>query len=215
MLKLDLHTHSIASSDGSISEFQYRQALGSGLLDCIAITDHNQIDFALGMKNHLGEKIIVGEEIMTTRGEIIGLFLSKSVPAGLTPQQTAEKIKEQNGIVYIPHPFETLRKGLTMRILDEMKELIDIVEVFNGRAFLQNRGQQATVWTKINHLSRAASSDAHGIRGLGRTYTSIQDMPTRQNILALLKKAPLMVRRPSARALLYPKYNRLLKKLRR
>jgi hypothetical protein len=102
-----------------------------------------------------------------------------------------------------------------MRILDEMKELIDIVEVFNGRAFLQNRGQQATVWTKINHLSRAASSDAHGIRGLGRTYTSIQDMPTRQNILALLKKAPLMVRRPSARALLYPKYNRLLKKLRR
>jgi predicted metal-dependent phosphoesterase TrpH len=113
MLKVDLHTHSVASPDGGISESQYQQVLNKGTLNCIAITDHNEVDFAIAMNKKFGDKIIVGEEIMTTQGEIIGLFLTEKVPAGLSPEETVKQIRKQGALVYIPHPFETFRHGLS------------------------------------------------------------------------------------------------------
>lgn len=214
-LKVDLHTHSIASYDGGISAEQYKRALGNGLLDVIAITDHNRIDFALEMRKELGTAIIIGEEIMTSAGEIIGLFLKKPVKPGLTPLETIEDIKAQGGTVYVPHPFETVRKGLSQSVMDELVDHIDVVEVCNGRAFLQNRSEQAVLWTRMNHKLSAASSDAHGYRGLGRTYTSVAHVPERDNLLRLLDNGVLMTDRPDLRSLLYPKYHRLRKKLRR
>lgn len=214
-LKLDLHTHSIASYDGGISADRYRRALDAGVLDVAAITDHNRIDFALEMHKELGSAIIVGEEIMTSAGEIIGLFLEEVVKPGMSPLETIEAIKRQRGIVYIPHPFETVRKGLSSGILDELVDYIDVVEVCNGRAFLQNRSEQAVLWTRMNHKLSTASSDAHGFKGLGRTYTLVAHVPERDNLLKLLDNGVLMTDRPSLRSLLYPKYHRLRKRLRR
>jgi Predicted metal-dependent phosphoesterases (PHP family) len=74
MYKVDLHTHSIASPDGSLNEDNYRKMLETGRLDCIAVTDHNTIAFAKELHANLGDRIIVGEEITTLDGEIIGLF---------------------------------------------------------------------------------------------------------------------------------------------
>ena len=74
MYKVDLHTHSQASPDGGIRPEQYAQALATEKLDFIAITDHDRIDFALGMQKALGNKIIVGQEITTSVGELIGLY---------------------------------------------------------------------------------------------------------------------------------------------
>jgi predicted metal-dependent phosphoesterase TrpH len=212
--KVDLHTHSIKSHDGGISADQYHRALRSNRLDYIAITDHNRIDFALNLQAKMGEQIIVGEEIMTTTGEIVGLYLKEKIKPGLSPLETVKQIKEQGGIVYIPHPFETVRKGLHEGILDELVDYIDIVEVCNGRAFFQNRSQQAVVWARLNNKLAAASSDAHGYQGLGATYTSLIRRPTSSNILGLLDNGIPMTGRPSVRALLYPKLNRLRKKLR-
>src|SRR5580765_8441960 len=96
MFRVDLHTHSVASPDGGISADQYAHALSTGLLDVIAITDHNQIDFALNLK-------------------------------------------DQGGLVYIPHPFETVRKGLHPATLEELIDYVDVVEICNGRVLLQNR----------------------------------------------------------------------------
>lgn len=214
MLKLDLHTHSMASPDGGISARAYHHALQSGLLQCIAITDHNRIDFALEMRQKLGQAIIVGEEIMTAAGEIIGLFLEQVVHPGQTPLETVKAVKAQGGLVYIPHPFETVRKGLHPALLEELTDYIDIIEVCNGRAFFQNRSEQAVVWARINGKIGVASSDAHGSRGLGQTYTTITAQPTRDNLLELLKTGVPITDRPGLRALLYPKYHRLRKKLR-
>jgi hypothetical protein len=213
MFKVDLHTHSSASPDGGITPDQYRRVLDTNTLDAVAITDHNTIDLALGLHNELGDRIIVGEEIMTDRGEIIGLYLSKLVPAGLSPQDTVKQIKDQGGLVYIPHPFETYRKGLGPQSLDEIIDYVDIMEVCNGRAFMQNRSSQTVVWARFNNKVGAASSDAHGLRGLGTTYNDLADMPTRDNLVALLDMAVLRTGRPSVRALLYPKYHRLRKRV--
>lgn len=213
--KLDLHTHSIASHDGGITEKQYTQALDSGLVDYIAITDHNRIDFATRLWSTLGDRIIIGEEIMTSAGEIIGLFLTKPVMSGLTPQETIRQIKDQGGLVYIPHPFETLRKGLHPATLEQLVEEIDLVEVCNGRALLQNRSSDAVVWAKFNRIPGASASDAHGYRGLGKTFVAIEGEPRRKNLVELVKNGKLLTDRPGMRALLYPKLNRLRKKIRR
>jgi predicted metal-dependent phosphoesterase TrpH len=214
MYKLDLHTHSTQSPDGGISTAQYRHILETGLLDCVAITDHNSVSLARQLHDELGDKIIVGEEIMTTEGEIVGLFLSEVVQPHQTPLKTIQDIKSQGGLVYIPHPFETVRKGLHPQIMEELAEYIDIVEICNGRAFAQNRSDQAVVWARMNRVLGAASSDAHGIRGIGKTYTQVGELPTRESLIEVLKSGIPMTARPSMRSLLYPKYHRARKKIR-
>jgi predicted metal-dependent phosphoesterase TrpH len=211
--KVDLHTHSLASHDGGIMATQYKRVIDAGVLDCIAITDHNRIDFALQVRQEMGECIIVGEEIMTTAGEIIGLYLAEVIKPGLTPLETVKQIKDKGGIVYIPHPFETVRKGLHPGVLEELADYIDIIEVCNGRAFFQNRSAQAVVWAKMNHKLAAASSDAHGYKGLGKTFTSLEEMPSAETLLGLFTNATPITDRPAIRTLLYPKYNKLRRKL--
>ena len=214
MFKVDLHTHSTVSPDGGISKEQYRRILDSGLLDVVAVTDHNDTSLARELQTEFGDRVIIGEEIMTTAGEIIGLYLKETIPAGLSPADTIQHIKDQGGLVYIPHPFETVRKGIPPQVLDTLSELVDVVEVCNGRALVQNRSAQAVVWARLNNIVGAASSDAHGSRGVGKTYSSLAEMPTKETLVGLLNRAVLHTAPPSPRALLYPKYHRLRRKLR-
>ena len=213
IVKADLHTHSQASPDGGITTNQYAEIFEKKLLDVVAITDHNRIDFAQEMNKLYPKSIIVGEEIMTCEGEIIGLFLSKKIEAGLTPRATVDAIKRQGGIVYIPHPFETVRKGLSPAIVEELRNEIDIIEVCNGRAFFQNRGKQALVWAKQYAKPGAASSDAHGYKGLGSTYTILSAAPTRDTLIELVRNGTIMSSRPKLHSLLYPKLNRMRKSI--
>lgn len=214
MLKVDLHTHSSASPDGGIRPDQYAHIINEGLLDYVAITDHNTIDQALKLHTSLGERIIVGEEINTRDGEIIGLFLTSPVAPGQSPLETAQAIHKQNGLVYIPHPFETLRSGLPESSLHVIQKEIDIIEVHNGRAVFQNKGPQAATWARLHNLAMAASSDAHGLKGVGSTLTILASAPTFENLVELLAHAQFMASRPPLRTLLYPKAHRLGKKVR-
>jgi len=178
MYKVDLHTHSVASPDGSLTLADYRSMLDSGELDYIAVTDHDSVAWAFQARSELGERLIVGEEISTTEGELIGLFLGAIVPPGLSPVRTAELIRQQGGLVYVPHPFETVRHGLSQTTLAQLAGLVDIVEVFNGRAVAQNKSANAKRWAAERQLAGAASSDAHGRRGWGKTLTVIGLKPT-------------------------------------
>jgi len=212
MIKIDLHTHSEASIDGGITAEEYAYLLRNEIADVIAITDHDRIDFALGMQKALGDdKIIVGEEITTTQGEIIGLYLSEKVIPGMSAQETIDAIKAQNGIVYIPHPFEKVRKGLQEDVLLALIDDIDIIEGFNGRAFVQNYGPQSILLAKKHNIPIVASSDAHGKKGVGSTYTSIKEKPTRQSLLEVIKPGHMQTKRPPYYTLLYPKINRMKK----
>ncbi len=208
MYKIDLHTHSYGSPDGGLRLRHYQRALDEHALDFIAITDHNRIDVALRIRNELGKQIIVGEEIMTTEGEIIGLYLKEAIPAGLTPKETIKQIRAQGGIVYVPHPFETVRSGLSEKALAKIAQDVDILEVHNGRAVFQNHSNQASTWVKKHEAVGAASSDAHGFRGWGKTYACIAEEPTRETLVELLAEASYAVHAPGVIGLLYPKINR-------
>ncbi len=210
---IDLHTHSIFSHDGGLSETDYKRILENNVLDYIAITDHNEVAFAMEMQKRFGERIIVGEEIMSQQGEIIGLFLKEKVEPQLTLEQTFQEIHKQRGFVYIPHPFETLRKGLHYdEIVDHITD-IDIIEVFNARAW--GRGKALTAQTLAARYKKpgAASSDAHTIRGIGTAYSIVKEKVTRENLPHILLDAKLEKNYALFFAYLAPFYNKWRKKM--
>jgi len=213
MLKIDFHTHSVASPDGGITAKQYRQLLDDGTLDYIAVTDHNRIDFAQELHQELGNKIIIGEEIMTAEGELIGLFLDYLVEPDMTAYDTVQAIHAQGGLVYVPHPFETVRQGIQLEALDGVAKYVDIVEGHNGRAVFQNKSPRALAWAKTHQKPVAAASDAHGARGVGYTYTIVEKAPTHDTIVTSLTRARRIHNRPPLSTLAYPKLNRLRNRL--
>lgn len=188
---IDLHSHSIISHDGGITAGQYEKILRSGELDCIAITDHNEISFARIIQKKLGDQIIIGEEISTKEGEIIGLFLKETIPGGISVEEAIASIKHQGGLVYIPHPFEHFRHGLRRRVLERIVQDIDIVEVFNGRGRIRGKPEFADMFATKNNVVKAASSDAHGWRGLGCTASMLSEFPTQKTLKKLLSTAIL------------------------
>lgn len=213
MIKIDLHVHSLASKDGSLSEQHFRKYFDLRILDVIAVTDHNRIDYAQKLAGIFGQHIIVGEEIMTSEGEIIGLYLNELVQPGQTAAATIAAIKKQSGIVYIPHPFETRRHSLNKAALEANLKDIDIIEVHNGRS-LQRPGSDAIELAGTYERAESASSDAHSPSGLGLTYNRADDWPNPQNLVEIIRTAHFEYAKPPVSAYLAPKFNRLRHALR-
>jgi predicted metal-dependent phosphoesterase TrpH len=207
--KVDLHTHSIISQDGGITATQYEKVLQSGELDCIAITDHNETSFARIMQKKLGSKIIIGEEITTKEGEIIGLFLHETIPGGISIDEAIASIKHQGGLIYIPHPYEHMRKGLQHDTMERIVDDIDIVEVFNGRGRFRDKSSLAQQFAIKNTIPQAASSDAHGWPGLGHTSSAMTELPTQKTLKKLLTTALLDKTYAPFYTFFYPLLNRI------
>lgn len=210
--KVDLHTHSTESPDGGIKLTEYARMLETGL-DYIAVTDHGTVAHARKLQATHGDRIIVGQEIMTTAGELIGLYLQQSIPDQLDLEAAVAAIRQQGGLVYVPHPFETTRHGLQADSLALIADAVDIVETHNGRAMFQNKSSQAHAWAAEHGCAMAASSDGHSASGWGRTYSVIAAQPKRDNLVKLLSQASYVTGFPGLRAVLAPKMNRLHAKL--
>ncbi|MBI4215935.1 MAG: PHP domain-containing protein [Chloroflexi bacterium] len=143
-------------------------------LDAVAITDHNAITGALELARHTPFLVIVGEEIMTSAGEIMGLFLEEHIPPGLSPVETAQRIKAQGGLVGVPHPFDRLRRSrLKESAWSDLLPLVDLIEVFNARTHLARDGQRACRFAQEHGLLQGAGSDSHSLGELGRAYVEL------------------------------------------
>lgn len=208
MYKIDLHTHSTDSPDGSLSIDDYRKIIGSKKLNYVAITDHNSIDYAKKIKQELGDYVIIGEEIMTLVGEIIGLYLSEVINPNLSLEDTVRQIKKQNGLVYIPHPLATIRKGIGLENLRDIIEQVDIVECYNGRSFNSTIKDYLIDQFEGHDIVCASGSDSHGKIGFGRTMTITRDIPKRENLVMLLRDAKYVNRPAGLISRLYPTINR-------
>jgi predicted metal-dependent phosphoesterase TrpH len=212
--KLDLHTHSIISHDGGITDEQYHAIFSdsSAGKNFVAITDHNEISKALSLRQKFGEQVIVGEEILSSDGEIIGLFLKEKIQPNLSAEETARQIQDQGGLVYIPHPLEKSRKGLPMEILNKLAAMIDLIEVFNARLREPWFLKKVEKFTLEHGLIGTASSDAHGIWGFGSAYAELAQAPNRGSLVSLVTAAKLVKNRAPLISFLYPTTNRLKKK---
>lgn len=210
MYRLDLHSHSIVSHDGGISFESYKQALRHRVVDYIAVTDHNTIDGALQLQQQLGSAIIVGEEILSADGDIIGLFLKTAIVPGMSAQKTIDAIHAQDGLVYIPHPFERSRHSVSEEVLKQIIPDVDIIEIFNARGRFRNRAALVQKYA-VEAFVGAVSSDAHGSYGLGSAYLSLEAAPTRDNLIRLLHTAEAVTQYAPLWTYAYPTINRIKK----
>jgi predicted metal-dependent phosphoesterase TrpH len=111
-LRADFHSHSHYSRDSVISPQAFIDRCLRKGIDCIAVTDHNEIEGAFVIQKLAPFKVIVGEEVKTSEGEIIGLFLKELVPKGMSPEDTIDCIHEQGGLAVIPHPYDIFRRSV-------------------------------------------------------------------------------------------------------
>lgn len=184
-MKYDLHIHSKYSSDGVLEPQKIVKIAMKRGLNGIAITDHNTIKGGLEAKKYESEEftVIVGSEIATEKGEIIGLFLSEEVKSR-DVQDAISEIKEQGGFVVLPHPFDELRHSAFHPTGEDVK-FIDGVEGFNSRCVFQNYNKRAVEFAIKHNLTITSGSDAHFMNeiGNGGIITEIKDIRE-----ALIKK---------------------------
>lgn len=171
--KVDLHNHTIFSYDAAITFKDLKKAYQEGKFDVIAITDHNTIKGAKEVAAANVFPTIVGEEITTKKGEVIGLFLKKEIPPYLPLKETVQRIKKQGGLVYIPHPFNILHLSLREKVLLEILPEIDILETHNGGFWTKKNIKKAEDFAKKHNLLTCACSDAHTALALGRCFLKI------------------------------------------
>jgi predicted metal-dependent phosphoesterase TrpH len=202
-MRIDLHCHSRASPDSSSPFEEIPERCVEKGITVQAITDHNVIwgaqklrDMVLA-RNDLPLSIIVGEEISTTEGELIGLFLNEPIEAGLTPEDTVAAIKAQGGLVLLPHGFDPLKRWhLRMEARKRITTTIDIVETFNSRISRPHWNRVAVRWAEQFHVPMSAGSDAHTIADIGNAWTEVPLRPvnsTGELLVALREGVPMGV----------------------
>ena len=158
-------------------------------INCIAVADHGTIEGALKMQSIAPFTVIVAEEILTPHGEIIGMFLKEGIPSCLSISETISRIKAQDALVCIPHPFGMFRGlNLDRGKLEEMVEQIDFIEVFNARSLLRRSSTQAQTFAHKYGLPGSAGSDAHTIGEIGNAYVEMPEFNGKGDFLQALGK---------------------------
>ena len=161
-------------------------------INCIALADHGTVEGGLKMQSLAPFPVIVAEEILTPHGEIMGMFLKETVPSGLSVEETLSRIKAQDALVNVPHPYDTLRpSALGGKILEQIKDQVDLIEVFNARALLRRPFTQAKKFVQKYGLPGTAGSDAHTINEIGNAYVEMPEFGTKQEFLASLAQAKI------------------------
>ena len=193
-VRVDLHTHTMWSGDSTTTPDEFAAAVEASGLDVVCITDHNAIDGAVELRDRLACRVIIGEELRTAAGEIIGLFLTERVPMGSSHVDAAKAIRDQGGVVYIPHPFDPMRRNMNEAALYELAEadLIDAVEVFNAKTSLAGLNRRAAEFAAEFGIVGGAGSDGHVPDALGAAYVEMVDFDTPMEFLASLASADVL-----------------------
>jgi predicted metal-dependent phosphoesterase TrpH len=197
---VDLHCHTSASFDSLARPRDVAHAAAKRGLTHLAITDHDRIDGALDAREHApaGLTILIGEEIKTTSGDLIGVFLERAIPPGLSPVEAIAAVREQGGLVGIPHPFDRFRNSLARdEALAELVDLVDWIEVHNSR-LVGSGNERASEFARAHGLPGVAVSDAHTTLEVAVSYNVLEGDPsTPAGLLAALPVTDLVTSRGS------------------
>ncbi len=190
---VDLHCHTSASFDSLASPASVVRAAAARGLTHLAITDHERISGALEAREHAepGLTVIVGEEIRSRDGDLIGVFLTEAIPPGLSGAETIAAVREQGGLVGIPHPFDRSRGGSMQRAggtaLEALAGTVDWIESWNARVMIGNGNPRAAELAAATGVPGIAASDAHTSLEVGIASTVLDGDPsTAAGLLAAL-----------------------------
>jgi predicted metal-dependent phosphoesterase TrpH len=186
--KVDFHMHSRYSHDSStgLEELAARaRELG---LARIALTDHNTAQGALAFRELEPELVIAGEEVKTTEGEVIGLFIEHTIKAWQRPEVVMDEIHAMGGLVYIPHPFDRWRANFAPHRLVALANRVDIIEGYNQWA---DPGANEAACEIAHELGKpvAFGSDAHSLGELGHSWIEIEPFAGPADLLEKLARA--------------------------
>ncbi len=186
-----MHTHSEYSPDSRTPLVEQARALKAAGIDVVCATDHNTIEGALRLRemDTGGVRVIVGEEVSSRDGEIIGLFLEQPIPRDLSGEETIARIHDQGGLVSVPHPFSRNRMYHMRRdALDRLWPQIDCMEIFNAREAFAADNRRAHVYAKERNIPGAVGSDAHRVSEIGRAWIEIEDFADRDGFVAAIRE---------------------------
>jgi predicted metal-dependent phosphoesterase TrpH/glycosyltransferase involved in cell wall biosynthesis len=199
LIHVDLHMHTNHSHDCATSVDRLLETAKERGLGAIAVTDHNEVSGALEARERAnGIKVIVGEEVKTRdQGEVIGLFIEEKIPRGLTLEETIEAIRAQNGLVYVPHPFDRMHSVPDYEHLLNVVEDIDAIEVFNPRVAFSAFNEEAERFAAKYRIVAGAGSDSHVPQGLGSVKIAMRDFDGPDEFLESLRDADIIRKRTS------------------
>jgi predicted metal-dependent phosphoesterase TrpH len=193
-VRVDCHLHTVASGDAWTTLDQLAERVRECRLDVVCITDHNVTSEAVtAVQRGIGCRVIVGEEIRTPSGDVIGLFLTERVPYVLPLAEVAARIRAQGGLVYAPHPFDLGRSSLGPALAPLCAEgMVDVIEVFNAKIADQSRNEEAARLAAKFGLPGGAGSDAHDPPGVGAAYLELPDFDGPASFLDALAGATVV-----------------------
>lgn len=184
----DFHTHDRFSRDSILSEDKFIRAAVDRGLTHVAVTNHNNVEGAIAFRDRVAAlgvddrlTVILGEEVSTSDGEVVGLFLQRTIPRGLTADETADEIHAQGGLVSIPHPFDPFRPSHIRRLpLEKLARAgkIDMLEVFNSRVTFSRHNEQAAEFAARHGIPGIACSDSHSAFEVAMSFNALPAFET-------------------------------------
>ncbi|MEO6295118.1 MAG: PHP domain-containing protein [Candidatus Limnocylindria bacterium] len=193
---VDFHIHTRFSRDSILTEQRFIEKAVERGLTHVCVTNHNNIEGAIAVREKVSAlgltdrlTVILGEEVSTADGEVVGIFLTRTIPRGLSANETADEIHRQGGLVSIPHPFDPfrgshIREGPLRNLADTGK--IDMIEVFNCRVSFQRHNVEAAEFAHRYGIPGIAASDSHSSFEVAMAFNALPTFETADELKALL-----------------------------
>lgn len=192
---LEFHCHTHVSKDSLARPADLVAISRRKGINRLVITDHNSIAGARAAQLLNPELVIVGEEIMTTRGEILAAFVEEEIPPFLTPERTISLLKEQRAFISVSHPFDEMRVGgWKEKDLLEIVPFIDAIEVYNSRCMLPRFNRRAQEFAKKYNLAGTVGSDAHTAFEVGRSLLLLEQFEGPDEMRKVIRQAKFRVK---------------------
>jgi predicted metal-dependent phosphoesterase TrpH len=194
-ISVEFHCHTNASKDSLTHPADLVSTARRKGIDRVIVTDHNSVLGARKAQLIDPDLIIIGEEIMTTKGEILAAFIKEEIPAFLTPKETVKRLKDQGAFISVSHPFDELRKGAWKEedLLDILP-LIDAIEVFNSRCMYPRFNERARLFAEEHNIAGTVGSDAHAGFELGTSLLLLEEFDGSDGLRHVLRKGKMKVR---------------------
>jgi predicted metal-dependent phosphoesterase TrpH len=214
IIRVELHCHTYRSKDCLMRVDRLLETARRKGLQRLAITDHNQIEGAFEAYAMDPELVIVGEEIFTTRGELLGYYMKELIPPGLEPMETIERMKAQGAVISVPHPLDSVRGGAwEEQDLRAILPFVDALEIFNARCIGGSANRQAQTVAQQAGLPGTAGSDAHSYSEVGTAGLRLPTFHDAAGMRAALKQAEVVGRLSSPLVHFLSRYASFRKKL--
>lgn len=195
LLRVEFHCHTIASKDCLTSPRALVQACARKGIDRVVVTDHNTLRGALLAKEIDPERVIVGEEIKTVKGELLAAFVTDEVPPGLPVLEAVERLRAQGAFISVAHPLDPNRNGgWTEAELEALLAHVDAIEIFNARCVSPQYNHNAAAFAQAHNALGTVGSDAHTTFELGRAVMSLSPFADAPSLKAALRQPQLECR---------------------